>query len=266
MPLGDDNDFRTDRWQVVRRFPGLMERGGDGSAMIPSFNRPSGYSDLVMPPIGIPPIPGTTITLPGISVIGGPEGGGVVFPPISFPPITFPTIPTGGPGGAGTTITVDTDNDGTGNPASYTNVSTINFVGSNLTSVTEPTPGTVDVDYSAGGGGGGSTLQYFKIKTATKVAGAAEWTYTGNEMLAGVEQTTGAGSNVTMYNLLEMANDATTAYGYGVGGANYDTITGTNFKVKSVPVGTIVQVHYTDDPDGTSRYWFSAPNRIDGTC
>lgn len=267
MPLGDDNDFRTSRWQVARRFPGLMERGGDGSAMIPSFNRPSGYSDLVMPPIGIPGIPGTTITLPGISITGGPEGGGFVFPPISFPPITFPTIPVGGTGGAGTTITVNTDNDGTGNTASYSDVSTINFIGSNLTSVTQPTKGTVDVDYSAGGGGGGSTLQYFKIKTATKVAGVARWTYTGNEFVNGVEATSGAGFNVTMYNLLEIDNTGTSAYGYVVGGANGDTITGTSFTVKSVPVGTMVQVHYNDEPPpGTTRYWFSAPNRIDGTC
>jgi hypothetical protein len=263
MPLGDDNDFRTSRWQVARRFPGLMERGGDGSAMIPSFNRPTGYSDISMPPIGIPPIPGTTITLPGISVTGGPEGGGGIFPPIVFPPITFPTIPVGGGGAAGTTITVETTNDGSGNPATYTGITTIEFTGSNLTSVIQSPAGTAVVDYSGGGGGGGSTLVYGTITGATKNATTAVWTYSVQPYSNG----TPSGSAVTANNLLERGNTNSTAYGYTLtGAATGDIITGTNFYIRSVPIGTWVRMEFTDEVTGTSGYWFSAPNRIDGTC
>jgi hypothetical protein len=262
MPLGDDNDFRTSRWQVARRFPGLMERGGDGSAMIPSFNRPTGYSDISMPPIGIPPIPGTTITLPGISVTGGPEGGGGIFPPIVFPPITFPTIPVGGTGAATNTITVETTNDGTGNPATYTGITTIEFTGSNLTSVIQSPAGTAVVDYSGGGGGGGSTLVYGKITGATKNATLAKWTYSVQPYLNGAPN----GAAVTAYNLLEESNMGTNAYGYQVQAGTGDRIVATNYFVRSVPLDAWVRMEFTDDVDGTSKYWFSAPNRIDGGC
>lgn len=254
MPLGDDNDFRTSRWQVARRFPGLMERGGDGSAMIPSFNRPSGYSDLVMPPIGIPGIPGTTITLPGISITGGPDGGGFVFPPISFPPTTFPTLPVGGAGGAGTTITVETETE------SFANIDTIKFTGTGLVSVTEDA-GTATVDYSGGGGGGSTTLVYGTITAATKDATTAKWTYTVQPYVAGNI----SGATVTAYNLLERINASNKAYGYTVTG-NGDRISGTNYFVKAVPEGTWVRMEYTNDVSGTYQYWFNAPNVIDGSC
>lgn len=261
MPLGDDNDFRTSRWQVARRFPGLMERGGDGSAMIPSLNRPSGYSDLTFPPIGIPPLPGTTITLPGISITGGPEGGGI-FPPIVFPPITFPTIPVGGGvGAAGTTITVETDLDGGGEPATYTNIDTVRFTGTGLVSVTEDA-GTAIVNYAAGGGTGGSTLVYGQITAAQKDPSLAKWTYTVQPYDNGLV----SGSPVTAFNLLERGNSSTSAYGYTVQTGTGDRVTGTNFFVKSVPVNAWVCMEYTEQVTGSTTYWFSAPNRIDGSC
>lgn len=254
MPLGDDNDFRTSRWQVVRRFPGLMERGGDGSAMIPSFNRPSGYSDIQFPPIGIPPIPGTTITLPGISITGGPEGGGFVFPPISFPPITFPSLPVGGETGAGTTITVETDTD------TFQNIDTIKFTGSGWT--VTPDAGTASVEFE-GGSPGGSTLVYGVITDAVKDATTARWTYTVQPYSNGVV----SGGTIQAKNLLEQNNVNSMAYGYNmVVPGTGDRITGSNYFVRPVPLNTWVVIENTNALPGGYQNWFSAPNRIDGTC
>lgn len=258
MPLGEDGDFRTQRWQVTRRFPGLMERGGDGSPFLPSFNRPSGYSSIQIPPIGIPPIPGTSITLPGISIIGGPDGSGI-FPPQVFPPTTL------GGGGLGTgtggppvsPLTVITDNDGDDEEATYSNVGTIRFTGEGLVSVTENPTGTVIVDYG-GGQQQQSPFDYGRITNSTKATGVARWTYT---------ITRANGTTFQASNLSEQGNTSVLAYGYQIAsGSDGVKIQGTNFTIRPVPNEVWIRAEFTGQVTGTSSYWFSSGNRIDGSC
>lgn len=258
MPLGEEGDFRTQRWQVARRFPGLMERGGDGSPFLPSFNRPSGYSSIQIPPIGIPPIPNTTITLPGISITGGPDGSGIYPPPV-FPPITLgggPGIGTNGP--STPPLTVKTDNDGDDQEATYSNVGTIRFTGEGLVSVIENPTGTVIVDYSGGGGQQQSPFEYGRITAATKVTGVAKWNYT---------ITRSNGTTFSANNLLEQGNTTALGYGYQItSGTDGVRIQGTNFTIRPVPQDVWVRAEFTGQVTGSLSYWFSAANRIDGTC
>lgn len=72
-------------------------------------------------------------------------------------------------------------------------------------------------------------------------------------------------------NLLELGNNATTAYGFGValvGGQWKLSAAGfTNFIFHPVPNNTIVRMRTVyRATSGTQRYEFSAPNRLDGTC
>jgi hypothetical protein len=246
MAIGLPDDFRTPTFMHVERFPGQMTRGGVGSGYLPSINPPAGQTGLGFPPIGIPNIQGGSFNF--------------AFPNLTMgPPIAFPGFGTGGGGGGITGITV-IPNSGTPIPG----VDTINFTGTGFVSVNVTSPTSVDVDYqdTGGGGGGGTTLVYGKITAYTKTAGIAKWTYTVTEYVVGV-----AGASLTMYNLLEKSNTSTNAYGFTTTGAGGDQISGTQLYVKPVPVDAWVRAESTSDPDGgTAKYWFSAPNPVDGTC
>ncbi len=106
-----------------------------------------------------------------------------------------------------------------------------------------------------------STILYGKITGAVKQT-YAQWLYTVTIYTAGA-----AGSSVSAWNLLELDNNITSAYGYAVTATGgYTLISGTNYYVKLVPVGTWVRMEYVNHVDGTNAYYFSAPNMIDGGC
>ena len=166
-----------------------------------------------------------------------------------------------GGGGGGTISVVDSLTSTT-----YSNISTLNFSGSAFASVVESPTGTAIItnNDTGGGGGGGSTLEYGEIILATKlIATEAIWAYSVKIWQNG----SATGTTVTAYNTLERANTSTLAYGYTVSAADGQSIPGTVYKVQPVPTGSFVVMEDTDafSLAGTD-YWFSAPNRIDGTC
>jgi hypothetical protein len=163
---------------------------------------------------------------------------------------------------AGTTATIVYDSGGAapgtvtvGSPSiSYSGIDNIQFTGSPLSSVTNPTPNVALVTLK-------STILYGQITGAVKQT-YAQWLYTVTIYTAGV-----SGSSVSAWNLLELDNDNTSAYGYAVSAAGGSTlITGTNYYIKLVPVGTWVRMEYVNHVTGTNAYYFSAPNMIDGGC
>jgi hypothetical protein len=192
------------------------------------------------------------MTLPGLST------GTFTLPTISIPSFTTPPInpfiPSAGTNTATTSITVI---DGAG-PTTYTGINTLEF-----TSAFTLTPvglNQITVDYLGGGGGGGTTLYTGKITNAVQTAGLAYWTYTVD-----IYTTAGAySSTVTAYNLLEISNTGTLAYGYAVTGG--DRVTGTSYYIRSVPIDTWVRMELTGAITGSSNYYFSAPNVLSGTC
>jgi type I restriction-modification system DNA methylase subunit len=104
---------------------------------------------------------------------------------------------------------------------------------------------------------------YGKITASAIItATIARWSYTVTTYVAGV-----AGASVTAYNLLEKENTATSAYGYTVTSGTL-RIASTNYYVRPVPdtPNTWVRMELTNNVDGVSKYWFSAPNIISGTC
>jgi hypothetical protein len=106
-------------------------------------------------------------------------------------------------------------------------------------------------------------LVYGKVTASSIItAGTARWSYTVTTYLAGV-----AGASVTAYNLLEKENTTTSAYGYVVTSGTL-RIASTNYYVRPVPdtPNTWVRMELTNNVDGVSKYWFSAPNIISGTC
>ena len=238
MALGEPGDFRTEGFKQIERFPGQGARGGDGSAFLPAITPPVQTSNTIpsLPPLTLPQMGLGSFTLPQLSM---------TMPQLpTIPPFT----PTTGSVGAATTITVQN----VGGPA-ITGINTLTFNGT--VSVSSTTPGVADVVGSGGGGGGGTTLVYGYISAATRIGTPAIWSYTVISASAGT---------VTAYNLLEKANTASSAYGYAVTGG--DQVTGTNYYVKSVPVGTWVRMEYTSGVTGLPLYWFSAPNYMSGTC
>jgi hypothetical protein len=88
----------------------------------------------------------------------------------------------------------------------------------------------------------------------------AKWSYSVNKWSGG----SATGTTVTAYNTLEKGNTSSLAYGYSVNAVDGQTIGTTNYKVESVPVGTFVM--FESSSDLGSGYWFSAPNRVAGTC
>jgi len=253
MPLGEEGDFRSETFVQVNRFPGQYFIGGAGSPFLPTFTAPSGQSQLSFLPTGVPNYGGTSINFPGM------------WMDMQGPQVNFPSGTGGGTTGGTNTINVDTTDDGTGNPASYTGIDLIEFTGSNLTSVTNPSAGKVIVDYS-GATGGGTTVEFGKITsvspTTASPGGGAAWSYNVQLYTSG-----SGGSTVNARNILEMNNSTTTCYGYAVDPTSpYTTLQGTAFVVNSVPNGTFVMLISTTDLTGSSQYFFSAPNIITGAC
>lgn len=241
MSIGEAGDFRTKGFGHVERFPPLDRLGGTGSAMPMSWTSPFGSTNMQLPvaPLTLPSLGNINMTLPGVSLPG-------IIPPI--------IIPAGGGGGAAVpaTITVvDVPAGGT----SYPGIDTLEFDGSVSVSST-PGSTTATVNVTGGGGGGTTSLIYGKITGATKGT-YATWTYTVQDYY---------GNLYTAYNLLEKENTATSAYGYTVTGAGGDNISGTSYYVYAVPNNAWVAMEYTTGVTGGFAYWFSAPNRIAGSC
>ena len=286
MPIGDDKDFRMVGFQQVPLFDGQDHIGGTGSPMLYDRVQPFGASNA-----SAPSSPGTTIALGNTNV---------TFPGAMIPTVQPPVINAGGGGGttttpfiavedpggtvstpiekikfdgtafsslviAGTTATISY-NGGSSAPgtitvakndspaSSYSGISTIQFTGAPAVTVTNPSGGVALVTLK-------STILYGKITGAVKQT-YAQWLYTVTIYTAGV-----AGSSVSAWNLLELDNNNTSAYGYAVTSTGgYTLISGTNYYVKLVPVGTWVRMEYVNHVTGTNAYYFSAPNMIDGGC
>jgi len=286
MAIGDKGDFRTLGFQQVPRFDGEDHIGGGASPILYEPNHPLGGSN-VSPPTS----PGTTIAL---------GNNNFTFPGVTLPNVAPPVIYMGGgnatavtpfiavedPGGtvstpiekikfdgtafgslviAGTTATISYDGGGAApgtitvskidSPASsFSGISTIQFTGAPAVTVTNPSAGVALVTLN-------STILYGQITGAVKQT-YAQWLYTVTIYTAGV-----AGASVNAWNLLELDNDNTSAYGYAVTATGgYTLISGTNYYVKLVPVGTWVRMEYVNHVTGTNAYYFSAPNMIDGGC
>ena len=283
MAIGEKNDFRTVGFQQVPRFDGQDHFGGGSSPILYETNPPFGATN-----VSAPTSPGTTIalgnnnfTFPGVTLpnvapnviyMGGDgatavtpfiaveDPGGTVSTPIEkikFDGTAFSSLVI-----AGTTATIVYDSGGAapgtvtvGSPSiSYSGIDNIQFTGSPLSSVTNPTSNVALVTLK-------STILYGQITGAVKQT-YAQWLYTVTIYTAGV-----AGASVSAWNLLELDNDNTSAYGYAVTATGgYTLISGTNYSVKLVPVGTWVRMEYVNHVTGTNAYYFSAPNMIDGGC
>ena len=240
MAIGETGDFRTIGFKQIERFPGQGSRGGVGSAFLPQLTPPAGSTNSVpkFPALTLPQLPNSTFSLPAFNFTA---------PQLPQLPVFTPT--TGASGATSLSV-----GDGTN---TYTGVNTITVSGALTLTSTGPT--AVDIYGSGGGGGGGATAYYGKITAATQTAGYAYWTYTVQVYLAGV-----AGTTLTAFNLLEINNTGTNAYGYAVTGG--DRLTGTSYYIRKVPIGTWVRIEQTNAVNGTANYYFSAPNYMDGTC
>lgn len=119
------------------------------------------------------------------------------------------------------------------------------------------------VYYSSDGINWNSCCNTFaSISGNAQASGTARWDYTVyNASYNGSEWITSSPS-ITAYNLLEVQNTGTTAYGISVTGDRGLTLSGfTGFSVMPVPNGTIVELSYRG-----GKYFFSAPNIINGSC
>lgn len=227
----------------VERSPGQGARGGSDSAFLPYLTPPSGSSSSSnpYPPLTVPSLGSNTFNFATTFTL--PNNG--VFPTI--PPFTSST------GGTATAAALTV--------GGFTGVETITVSGSLTATSTGAT--SVDIYGASGGGGGSTTLVYGKITASAIItATIAKWSYTVTPYVAGV-----AGASVTAYNLLEKENTATSAYGYTVTSGTL-RIASTNYYVRPVPdtPNTWVRMELTNNVDGVSKYWFSAPNIISGTC
>jgi hypothetical protein len=247
MGIGDDKDFRMVGFQQHELFPGQDHLGGVGSPMLEEITGgPFGGTNFQNP------------SPPGTNIVLGDNN--FTFPGSIIPTVQPPVINIVGGTGGTPTPQLLVDGGGLSPPAPVTQIT---FAGTALVSVTE-SGGIATVNYQdTGGGPGGSTLEYGQVTAATRSAGAVTiWTYTVLRYVLGIST-----SAVTARNLLEVNNTTTASYGYSVvASGNYDRITGTNYFIKSVPVGTWVQMEQTSALPGGSAYWFTAPNRIDGAC
>jgi len=190
-------------------------------------------------------------------------------------------------GGAIGTLTAIAPLAGAGNMASNHNIS-INYdsvdsfqLGSGselkLKAVAVSTPtvsGVVDsITADAFGRITAYTRQYMgicKINGSSRSAGNRYWTYSVIEQIGSMGAswpffTTGAGSTLTAYNLLETANTGSSVYGLtatdasGTGNIPLDDYP--DYEAGPAPTGLMVQVWKWG-----SIYFFSAPNVISGAC
>jgi hypothetical protein len=136
------------------------------------------------------------------------------------------------------------------------------------------------LDSSTGpAGSAGSDRRNFqaRITGATRLSGIAVWRYTWEQVR--VQTTTTAVTVTTVtngltstaqgdgWNVLELANTATAAYGIAVDSADGVSVTAhPGFEVKPVPTGTIVHMMLLRATDGALRAEFSAANPVDGAC
>lgn len=247
MGIGDDGDFRMVGFQQVPLFPPQDHIGGGASPILYEAKHPLGGTNFQNP------------SPPGTNIVLGDNN--FTFPGSIIPTVQPPVINVVGGTGGTPTPQLLVDGGGLSPPAPVTQIT---FAGTALVSVTE-SGGIATVNYQdTGGGPGGSTLEYGQVTAATRSAGAVTiWTYTVLRYVLGT-----ATSAVTARNLLEVNNTTTASYGYSVvASGNFDRIISTNYFIKSVPVGTWVQMEQTSAiPGFASTYWFSAPNRIDGSC
>lgn len=244
MPIGEEGDFRTIGFMMKNLFPGQDRVGGPGSAMLQQWTQPSGGTNMSSP---VPPLADTALTFPNIT-----------FPGITFPNQLPPIIISGVPGeGAAATGTVKVYGPAGSTTTAPTDATQILFQGTALVDVAV-TSGNAVVTYDSSGGGGGSTLVYGYVSgTPTRITGGiAAWSYSVVTATAGT---------VTARNLLEKGNTSSVAYGYTIAGG-VDRISGTSYYIFPVPSNTWVRMELTTGVDGTNRYWFSAPNFINGGC
>jgi hypothetical protein len=251
MALGEDGDFRMVGFRQIMRFPSQDILGGPGSVLGRDFTTPFG---------GNLQQPGSWTTN---NFYSGDNFNQYVNNSFNNQNVNnnvtnnynYSCGECGGGGGG--TITVVGD-DGTGVIQTYTNIDTLEFVGTALNSVTA-TGSTAEVEYNSGGGPGGSTsLVYGKITAATRITtGIARWEYTISLY---------SGGSVTAYNLFEYENTNAIAYGLSIVPAGTDQISGTSFAIRPVPDDTWVALDNTDGVNGTTDYWFAAPNVIIGSC
>jgi hypothetical protein len=104
--------------------------------------------------------------------------------------------------------------------------------------------------------------EFGSISGNSKTSGIARWDYTVYNADFNGSGWDISSPSVTAYNLLEYQNTGTTAYGISVTGDQGITLTGfTGFAIMPVPNGTIVELSYKG-----GKYFFSAPNPIDGIC
>jgi hypothetical protein len=254
MALGDDGDFRMVGFRQVMRFPPQDVLGGTGSILGRDFTTPFG---------GNIQQPGSwsTNNYYNNNNFNQYTNNNIFNNNITNNYNNYNDCSLCGGGGGGGTISVVDSLTST----TYSNISTLNFSGSAFASVVESPTGTAIItNNDTGGGGGGSTLEYGEIISSTKlVATEAIWSYDIEIWQNGAP----TGTTVTAYNTLERGNTSTLAYGYTVSSADGQSIPGTVYKVQPVPTGAFVVMEDTDafSLAGTD-YWFSAPNRIDGTC
>lgn len=226
----------------VERSPGQGARGGSDSAYLPSLTPLVGSSSSSnpYPPLTVPSLGSNTFNFATTFTL--PNNG--VFPTI--PPFTSST---GGTAAASLTV------------GGFTGIETITVSGSLTASSTGAA--SVDIFGATGGGGGSTTLVYGKITASAIItAGVPIWSYTVTTYSAGVP-----GASVTAYNLLEKENTLTSGYGYTLTSGTL-RIPSTSYYIRPVPdaPNTWVRMEQTNHVDGVSKYWFSAPNIISGTC
>lgn len=246
MSIGEDGDFRTTGFKQVMRFPGQGTRGGTGSPFLPQITPPAGSSSSIspVPPLTLPVLGNGTFSFPA----------GLLGVPGTQMPTLNPFVPQTGDTTAGTITVIDSV--ASPGAATYTGIDTLNLMG-NVTLAAGTTANIVDITVGSGGGGG-TTLKYGKITSSSRPSATiGKWDYT-------VSLAPGLTTSVTAYNLLEKENTSTVAYGYTVTGG--DRISGTSYYVRAVPNNTWVRMEQTSDVTGTSSYWFSAPNFIQGSC
>ena len=104
--------------------------------------------------------------------------------------------------------------------------------------------------------------EFGSLSGNSKTSGIARWDYVVYNADFNGSGWNISSPSVTAYNLLEIQNTGTTAYGISVTGDQGLTLTGfTGFAIMPVPNGTIVELSYK-----RGKYFFSAPNPIDGIC
>jgi hypothetical protein len=245
MAIGEDNDFRMRGFGHALRFPAQDIFGGPAS---------TGGREWTYPFDPANQFPGS-------------------FPTASFSPNNNQYVTTNNnnffnfinnnncncPGGLSGITVSDAINS-----TSYPDITEIEFTGTGLIAVTPVSATKVSVEYDDTGGGG-SNIKYGKITGSTARDGTtARWNYDVT-FYSGGNPTGGTTTNAR--NLLEENNAAGLAYGYSiVGGTAGRRISGTNFFISPIPTGTFVSLEQTSNVDGTTRYWFSAPNPLTGTC